>query len=53
MVISISLHAYMYLFQLIKVIGVTVLPAPQMDMPLEMHLVDDDFHGCNPLGCIS
>ena len=49
MVIWISLHVYMYLFELIKVIGVTVTSAPQIYVPLEMHFVNDDFHGCNPL----
>ena len=42
----VSLPVYMYLFELIKVIGVTVMSAPQI---LEMHFVNDDFQGCNPL----
>ena len=40
-------------FELIKVIGVTVMPAPGIYMPLEMYFVNNDFHGCNPLSCVS
>ena len=36
-----------------QVIGVTVTSSPRIYMPLEMHFVNDDFHGCNPLSCIS
>ena len=49
MIIWISLHGYVYLFELIKVIGVTVTSAPRIYVPLEMHFVNDNFHGCDLL----